>query len=170
MKMIKPNVEMVNPEAFHAVRKLQEDPMNMTFYEEHAGCNWQSVLIKTILEYLTPQNIRIYVLAKAYESIANETERWYGTKYKKEKVSKETMNMWNLAMDLKLPSKNNFIPTTFHYKLQTAFVIIVIVIIIIVIINYSYQLIIVIIFHNIIYLNTNFPITLDDIKQNLYNS
>lgn len=101
------------------VQSLQEYPMNDVLCAEYVFPEWRPDLIEQIMEYLTPQNVRIHVVAKAYESIANETEIWYGTKYKKEKISKETMNMWNKAgysTDLKLPPKNEFIATTFDIK------------------------------------------------------
>ncbi|XP_077261361.1 insulin-degrading enzyme-like isoform X1 [Temnothorax americanus] len=104
------------------VQAIQEYPMNDVLRAEHVFTEWRPDLIEQIMEYLTPKNIRIHVVAKAYESIANETESWYGTKYKKEKVSKKMLDMWNLAgysTDLKLPSKNEFIATTFDIKPQT---------------------------------------------------
>ncbi|XP_024886976.1 insulin-degrading enzyme-like isoform X2 [Temnothorax curvispinosus] len=83
---------------------------------------WRPDLINELMEYFTPQNIRIYVAAKAYESIANKTEKWFGTKYMKEKISEKTMKMWNHAgyklPDLKLPSKNEFIATKFDIKTE----------------------------------------------------
>ncbi|XP_077261777.1 insulin-degrading enzyme-like isoform X7 [Temnothorax americanus] len=84
---------------------------------------WRPDLIDELMEYFTPQNIRIYVAAKAYESIANKTEKWFGTKYMKEKISEKTMKMWNHAgyklPDLKLPPKNEFIATKFDIKTET---------------------------------------------------
>ncbi|XP_071641482.1 insulin-degrading enzyme-like isoform X1 [Temnothorax longispinosus] len=104
------------------VQAIQEYPMNDVLCAEHVFTEWRPDLIEQIMEYLTPKNIRIHVVAKAYESIANETESWYGTKYKKEKISKKMLDMWHLAgysTDLKLPPKNEFIATTFDIKPQT---------------------------------------------------
>lgn len=106
----------------YTVQALQEYPMNEVLCAERIFTEWRPDLIEQIMEYLTPGNIRIHVAAKAYENIANKTERWYGTKYKEQKVSKETMDMWNSAgynADLKLPPKNEFIATTFDIKPQT---------------------------------------------------
>ncbi|XP_011065104.1 PREDICTED: insulin-degrading enzyme-like [Acromyrmex echinatior] len=102
------------------VRALQEFPMN----EILCACvnpEWRPDLIKKIIGYLTPQNVRIYITAKEYENIADEIESWYGTKYKKVKVSKKIMDMWNspgFNDDLKLPPKNEFIATIFDIKPQ----------------------------------------------------
>ncbi|KYM94749.1 Insulin-degrading enzyme [Cyphomyrmex costatus] len=104
------------------VQALQIFPMNEILCAECIYPEWRPDLIEEIMTYLTPQNVRIHVVAKAYEDIADETERWYGTKYKKMKISKETMEMWNSAAfndDLKLPPRNKFIATTFDIKPQT---------------------------------------------------
>lgn len=116
--------EKISPRSYvnSTVQALQEYPMNDVLCAEHVFTEWRPDLIEEIMEYLTPENIRIHVVAKAYESIAIETEKWYGTKYKKEKVSKDIMDMWNFAgysTDLKLPPKNEFIATTFDIKPQT---------------------------------------------------
>ncbi|KYN43148.1 Insulin-degrading enzyme [Trachymyrmex septentrionalis] len=87
-----------------------------------AGSEWQPDLIEEIMGYLIPQNIMIYITAKAYENITDEIESWYGTKYKKVKISEEIMNTWNSPGsndDLKLPLKNEFIATAFDIKPQT---------------------------------------------------
>ncbi|KAL6254449.1 hypothetical protein P5V15_014497 [Pogonomyrmex californicus] len=104
------------------VHKLQEYPMTEVLCAKRVFNEWRPDLIDEIMKYLIPENIRIHLVAKACENIANETENWYGTKYKKEKISKETMDMWNNAgynSDLKLPSKNEFIPTKFDIKPET---------------------------------------------------
>ncbi|XP_018401507.1 PREDICTED: insulin-degrading enzyme-like isoform X1 [Cyphomyrmex costatus] len=104
------------------VQALQEFPMNEILCAECIYPEWRPDLIEEIMTYLTPQNVRIHVVGKAYEDIADETERWYGIKYKKMKISEETMEMWSSAVfndDLKLPPKNKFIATTFDIKPQT---------------------------------------------------
>ena len=98
---------------------LQEFPMNEVLCAEHVYTEWRPKLIDEIMEYLIPKNVRIHVAAKVYESIANETESWYGTKYKKEKIPADIINMWGNVSDnpdLKLPSKNEFIATKFDIK------------------------------------------------------
>jgi secreted Zn-dependent insulinase-like peptidase len=107
---------------YSTVQALQKYPMNHVLCAESIFTEWRPDLIKHIMKYLTPQNIRIHVAAKAYENIANTTEIWYGTKYKKKKISKETINMWNNVSfneNLKLPLKNEFIPTMFDIKSHT---------------------------------------------------
>ncbi|XP_020292220.1 insulin-degrading enzyme isoform X2 [Pseudomyrmex gracilis] len=101
------------------VQALQRYPMNEVLCAEYIYTEWRPDVITEIMEYLTPQNIRIHVAAKTYENIANETETWYGTKYKKEKIPTEVISMWenvNENPELQLPSRNEFIATQFDIK------------------------------------------------------
>lgn len=105
------------------VQALHDFPMNEVLCAEHIFTEWRPDLIDQLMEHLTPQNIRIHVVAKAYEGIANETEKWYGTKHKKEAIPVEIINRWNNAnenSDLRLPVKNEFIATKFDIKSQEA--------------------------------------------------
>ncbi|XP_018377581.1 PREDICTED: insulin-degrading enzyme-like [Trachymyrmex cornetzi] len=97
-------------------RALQNCTMNEILC---AQIDWRPDVIEEVMKYLIPQNVRIHIIAKAYENITDEIESWYGTKYKKVKISKEIMDMWNspgFNDDLKLPHKNKFIPTIFDIK------------------------------------------------------
>jgi len=101
------------------VQSLQEYPMNEVLCAERIFTEWRPDLINEIMGYLTAQNIRIQVAAKMYEDIAKETEKWYGTKYKKEAIPMEIINKWKNATgnpDLQLPEKNEFIATKFDIK------------------------------------------------------
>ncbi|XP_071554220.1 insulin-degrading enzyme-like isoform X1 [Temnothorax nylanderi] len=98
---------------------LHECPMEEIFSEQ---CAWRPDLIEELMEYFTPQNIRIHVAEKACESIANETEKWHGVKYEKKKIPEKAIKIWNHAgysTDLKLPPKNEFIATKFDIKTET---------------------------------------------------
>ncbi|KAM0735141.1 Insulin-degrading enzyme [Formica fusca] len=101
------------------VQALQEYPMDEVLCAERTFPEWRPDIINQITEYLTPQNIRVHVVGKVYENIANETESWYGTKYKKEKIPTDIISMWenvNDNADLQLPPKNEFIATKFDIK------------------------------------------------------
>lgn len=56
---------------------------------------------------------RIAVVGKKFESVADATEKWYGTSYKQEKIAEEDLNAWmnaGLSDKLHMPPKNEFIP------------------------------------------------------------
>ncbi|KAK3874449.1 hypothetical protein Pcinc_020613 [Petrolisthes cinctipes] len=73
-------------------------------------------LIEMVLRHLTPDNIRIAVVGKALSNKATCTEKWYGTSYKMEDVESDQLERWRTAGDnelLKLPKKNEFVPSCF---------------------------------------------------------
>ncbi|XP_014470958.1 PREDICTED: insulin-degrading enzyme isoform X1 [Dinoponera quadriceps] len=101
------------------VSGLWDYPMNEVLCADRLFPQWKPDLIDTIVKCLTPQNIRVHVVAKACEGTANETEHWYGTKYKKEKISAEVIDMWENAgynSELHLPARNEFIPSRLDIK------------------------------------------------------
>ncbi|XP_039282845.1 insulin-degrading enzyme isoform X2 [Nilaparvata lugens] len=78
---------------------------------------WRPDLIKNVLSRLTPDNMRVAVIGKKFESIADQTEKWYGTKYKHERIPDSLLESWKkagLSSDLHLPEPNEFIPTDFE--------------------------------------------------------
>uniref|UniRef100_A0A8C4NB61 Insulin-degrading enzyme n=2 Tax=Eptatretus burgeri TaxID=7764 RepID=A0A8C4NB61_EPTBU len=71
-------------------------------------------LIDMVLNKLHPENARVSVVAKSFESLTNTEERWYGTQYVQVPVSEETCQKWrnsSLNEKFSLPMKNDFIPT-----------------------------------------------------------
>ncbi|XP_077297040.1 insulin-degrading enzyme-like [Arctopsyche grandis] len=75
--------------------------------------DWKPQLIQEFLSMLTPERIRIKVVGKIFASNCDQTEKWYGTKYHLEKISKEKLDRWNkcgLNEGLHLPAVNSFLP------------------------------------------------------------
>merc|ERR1711963_694497 len=73
-------------------------------------------LIEDILNRLIPKNVYIMVVAKQFENIAKEEEKWYGTKYCSEKIPQEKLDVWSNAPlhdKLYVPPRNEFIPSDF---------------------------------------------------------
>jgi insulysin len=57
---------------------------------------------------------RIGIVSQKYESVADQTEKWYGTKYKIEEISTELMKKWQDSVpsnELQIPGRNEFIPS-----------------------------------------------------------
>jgi len=95
---------------------LHDYPVEEVLAGAYLLSEWQPDLIETVLGYLTPQNVRVAVIGKQFENEATSTEKWYGTKYKLEKIIPEVINDWNdgsLCKALHLPPVNEFIPTDF---------------------------------------------------------
>ncbi|CAL7937409.1 unnamed protein product [Xylocopa violacea] len=98
---------------------LYDYPMEDILTAEHLFPLWKPDLINWVMEYLKPENVRIHIAGKVFSSIADETEHWYGVKFKKEKIPQNILNTWinaGLNSDLKLPQKNEFIPEKFDIK------------------------------------------------------
>ncbi|XP_049939528.1 insulin-degrading enzyme [Schistocerca serialis cubense] len=108
--------EMPQNHASTTAQNLNEYPLEEVLSGHYLITEWKPELIKMVMDYLTPQNIRIAVVGRKFEELVDQTEKWYGTKYKLEEIPQETLKRWeetNLCEDLKLPPKNEFIPTDF---------------------------------------------------------
>lgn len=98
-------------------QNLNEYPIEEVLSGSCLITDWRPDLIDMVLQYLTPENIRIAVIAQKFELEADQTEKWYGTKYKMEKIPEDTLKKWanvKLCEDLKIPPRNEFIPTDFE--------------------------------------------------------
>ena len=78
---------------------------------------WEPELINSVLDKLVPDKMTVMVISQKFKEEAQETEEWYGTKFKVEQIPAETIKMLsNVSLDEKfqLPDKNIFIPTNFE--------------------------------------------------------
>ncbi|XP_065350635.1 insulin-degrading enzyme-like [Cloeon dipterum] len=110
--------EKVSPMEYVAnvVVDLLKYPIDDVLTAEKLLSEWKPELINQAMEKLTPDNCRISIVSKKFESIADQTEKWYGTKYKIEDIPSELIEKWKNAKpigELKLPKKNEFIPSSF---------------------------------------------------------
>lgn len=95
---------------------MHEYPFEEVLSGSYLLSDWRPDLIEKVLSYLTSKNIRVAVIGKKFENIADQEEKWYGTKYKLEKIPKNIIDAWSEYTHcdaLYLPSKNEFIPTDF---------------------------------------------------------
>ncbi|KAF6158546.1 hypothetical protein GIB67_040060 [Kingdonia uniflora] len=75
--------------------------------------------IQTVLDELTPNNVRIFWESKKFEGQTDMVEPWYGTAYSVEKVPGSMIQQWIKASPnehLHLPASNVFIPTDLSLK------------------------------------------------------
>lgn len=73
-------------------------------------------LIQQVLDQLTPQQVRVYVVSKKFKDKTELVEPWYGSHYNARKIDPEVIKKWNSAQpgpELHLPEPNEFIPTDF---------------------------------------------------------
>ncbi|XP_042422583.1 insulin-degrading enzyme-like 1, peroxisomal isoform X3 [Zingiber officinale] len=81
--------------------------------------NFVPSTIQTILDELTPENIRMFWESKNFEGCTDLVEPWYGTSYSVEKVPVSIIKQWIAKapeVDLHLPKQNVFIPSDLTIK------------------------------------------------------
>ncbi|KMZ64568.1 putative Insulin-degrading enzyme [Zostera marina] len=79
--------------------------------------------IETVLNALTPANVRIFWISRKFDGCTNSVEPWYRTAYSVEKVEAPSIQQWiESAPDAKLhlPNPNVFIPTDLTIKNMAA--------------------------------------------------
>ncbi|XP_033756882.1 insulin-degrading enzyme-like isoform X2 [Pecten maximus] len=104
-------------------RSMQIYPIEETLSGGYLMSEFRPDLITTILDRLVPQNMRMRVVAKKYESVVDQTETLYGTKYKLEKIPEEKLQEWSACgyhENLRLPAVNEFIPDSFDIVTREA--------------------------------------------------
>uniref|UniRef100_A0A3Q3AY03 Insulin-degrading enzyme n=1 Tax=Kryptolebias marmoratus TaxID=37003 RepID=A0A3Q3AY03_KRYMA len=98
-------------------------PLDEVLAAEYLLEDFRPDLIEMVLDKLRPENV-VAVVSKSFEGQTEKKEEWYGTQYKQEAISEETIQFQTWAnADLngrfKLPMKNEFIPTNFEiYPLE----------------------------------------------------
>ncbi|KAM9727441.1 insulin-degrading enzyme isoform 2-T2 [Menidia menidia] len=97
-------------------------PLEEVLAAEYLLEDFRPDLIEMVLDKLRPENVRVAVVSKSFEGQTDRTEEWYGTHFKQEAISEETIKKWanaDLNGKFKLPMKNEFIPTNFEiYPLE----------------------------------------------------
>ncbi|XP_064631223.1 insulin-degrading enzyme-like isoform X2 [Lineus longissimus] len=95
---------------------LHDYPLKEVISGPYLLYEFKPELVTMLLEKLTPENIRIAVIGKKFEGETKLKEEWYGTEYSMEPIPQVLLNKLNNAgfhENLKLPEKNEFIPTNF---------------------------------------------------------
>jgi len=82
---------------------------------------WRPELVKEVLGFLNPENLRIMLIAKDLEFDHSKSllEPWYKIPYNSTPLDKDLINTWkNLPLhpELSLPTLNPFIPTNFDRR------------------------------------------------------
>ncbi|XP_029031759.1 insulin-degrading enzyme isoform X2 [Betta splendens] len=92
-------------------------PIEEVLAAEYLLEDFRPDLIEMVLDKLRPEHVRVAVVSKSFEGQTDKTEEWYGTQYKQEAISEETIKKWasaDLNGKFKLPMRNEFIPTKFE--------------------------------------------------------
>ncbi|CAF1121848.1 unnamed protein product [Adineta ricciae] len=98
--------------------RMRDYPLTECLSGDYEMREFRPDLINEALdEYLIPSKMRVFLASKDFASIATETEKWFGTKYKQEYLPEELIKLCEtceLIPELHLPTLNEFIPTDFQ--------------------------------------------------------
>ncbi|KAL8568009.1 hypothetical protein ACOMHN_029184 [Nucella lapillus] len=100
----------------HLSAVLHEYPMEESLSALYLFNEYRPELLNMILDLLTPDNMRVHVYSKKFESQADQAEKWYGTQYRVDEIPSSLTEFWsncNLHENLRLPDRNEFIPSNF---------------------------------------------------------
>ncbi|KAL5562179.1 hypothetical protein UlMin_031926, partial [Ulmus minor] len=96
-------------------------PAKHVIYGDYVYKIWDEKLIKHVLGFFTPENMRVNVVSKSsFKSEACQCEPWFGSRYFDEDISSSLIEMWRdrprIDDSLHLPSKNEFILFDFSIR------------------------------------------------------
>ncbi|XP_010522008.1 PREDICTED: nardilysin-like [Tarenaya hassleriana] len=95
-------------------------PVEHVIYGDYVYTTWDPEMIKYLLGFFTPENMRIDVVSKSIKSQDFQHEPWFGSRYVEEDVPSSLMEAWKnpseIDTSLHLPAKNEFIPCDFSIR------------------------------------------------------
>ncbi|PVD29637.1 hypothetical protein C0Q70_08892 [Pomacea canaliculata] len=74
-------------------------------------------LINMVLDHLTPDRMRVMVVSKKFQGQTDQEEKWYGTQFRVTSLDPTLLKDWEncgFHENLRLPDRNEFIPTNFE--------------------------------------------------------
>ncbi|KAI0220840.1 Insulin-degrading enzyme [Lamellibrachia satsuma] len=96
---------------------IHEYPLEQILSGVYLVSDYRPDLISMVLDKLTPDAVRVSVVGQKFKGQTDKSEPWYGTEYSLDAIAEETLEKWRTAgfhENLKLPPKNEFIPTDFE--------------------------------------------------------
>ncbi|KAB2088930.1 hypothetical protein ES319_A03G032100v1 [Gossypium barbadense] len=104
--------------------KLLVYPPEHVIYGDYVFEFWDEEMIRKILGFFTPKNMRVDVASKFFKSQDVQLEPWFESHYSEEEISSSLMELWEdppeIDVSLHLPLKNEFIPCDFSIRADTA--------------------------------------------------
>ncbi|MFS7964629.1 putative insulysin [Helianthus anomalus] len=96
-------------------------PPEHTIYGDYAYKEWDEEMIKHVLSFFTPDNMRTDILSKSINKSQDvKCEPWFGSHYTEEDISPSLLELWRdppeINAALHLPEKNEFIPQDFSIR------------------------------------------------------
>ncbi|KAK1353121.1 Insulinase Peptidase family M16 family protein [Heracleum sosnowskyi] len=96
-------------------------PPEDVIYGDYSYKVWDDNMIKYVLGFFTPDNMRTDVISKKLHNTQKYScEPWFGSKYVEEDISPMLMELWRdpsaIDISLHLPARNEFIPSDFSIR------------------------------------------------------
>uniref|UniRef100_A0A6M2EQF5 Peptidase M16 N-terminal domain-containing protein n=1 Tax=Populus davidiana TaxID=266767 RepID=A0A6M2EQF5_9ROSI len=96
-------------------------PAENVIYCDYVYKIWDEKAIKRLLQFLTPENMRIDVVSKpSVKSQDLQCEPWFGSSYIEEAIPPSLIEIWRdppeVDVSLHMPSKNEFVPSDFSIR------------------------------------------------------
>lgn len=99
-------------------------PAEHVIYGDYVYKIWDEEMVKYLLGFFMPENMRIDVISKSFMSQDSQYEPWFGSCYAEEDISQTLMDLWRdppeIDFLLHLPSNNEFIPCEFSIRANSA--------------------------------------------------
>ncbi|KAM7527580.1 hypothetical protein LguiB_030990 [Lonicera macranthoides] len=100
-------------------------PPEHIIYGDYAFKVWDEQMIKYVLGFFTPDNMRIDIVSKSFTQLQDfQYEPWFGSRYIEEDISPSLMKLWRdptgIDASLHLPARNEFIPCDFSIRASKA--------------------------------------------------
>ncbi|XP_065316067.1 insulin-degrading enzyme-like [Gordionus sp. m RMFG-2023] len=102
--------------------KLQDYPLNDVLSCDYILTEYRPDLVMKLLDCLTPERMRVYVVGRKFTGMTDQKEPWYGTDHSSKKISPEIIQKWlnpGKNPKLSLPKPNSFIPNDFTIYAKT---------------------------------------------------
>ncbi|KAH8490560.1 hypothetical protein H0E87_022920 [Populus deltoides] len=96
-------------------------PAENVIYCDYVYKIWDEKAIKHLLQFFTPENMRIDVVSKpSVKSQDLQCEPWFGSSYIEEAIPLSLIEIWRdpseVDVSLHMPSKNEFVPSDFSIR------------------------------------------------------
>lgn len=100
-------------------------PPEHVVYGDYAYEVWDAQMINHILDYFRPENMRVDVVSKSFNTLGNlQHEPWFGSQYIVDNIPSFLTDLWKdppeIEASLHLPAKNEFIPRDFSIHADSA--------------------------------------------------
>ncbi|KEH34462.1 insulin-degrading enzyme [Medicago truncatula] len=107
--------------AAELAENLKFYPSEDVIYGDYVYKTWDEQLIKQVLGFFVPENMRVDVVSKlVHKSEDFQHEPWFGSRYVEEDIPQDLIELWRnpqeIDASLHLPSKNEFIPSDFSIR------------------------------------------------------